>query len=528
MSGNSWIWKEAQALADRTQHKETVVFECGFGPSGLPHLGTFAEVARTTMVRRAFEELTGKKTELIVFSDDLDALRKVPENIPNRAMLKDYIGVAVSSVPNPFDTEHQSYSDYNNAKLREFLDSYGFDYTFVRASDLYYGRGRADHLLGFDKTVPKILRNAHEIAEIVTHDYSPERKETYCPIIPIGNDGKQVFEIMEYEYIPYSDYGTVHYKTVDGTSDFCYTTNPYGGNNFKFQWKVDWAMRWMALGVDYEMHGKDLLGSAAVGQRICKLLNMPAPLTFMYELFLDVNGEKISKSKGNGLEFGEWVNYAPADSLQWFLFQNPRKSRKLFLGMVPNTVDSFLKELDKPLSQDSAVWAIYGDNPPAGSPVSYAMLLNLVNIANTSDKNVLWQYVRNYAPEATPLKYPLLDVMIRGAIRYYVDRIEPTKQYRTPTDHDKQVLCALADGLEAAYASPEARELEGKDLAEYLMNTVYAVGKKFFGENKSALREDYFKMLYQVLMGQDSGPRFGQFAVIYGVENTIRLLRTVV
>lgn len=518
---NSWAFKEAQDLANLTRNKDSVItFECGYGPSGLPHLGTFAEVARTQMVRKAFEEITGKKTRLIVFSDDMDALRKVPTNIPqydkNGNPMENYIGMTLSYVPNPFDTDHESFAEHNNAMLQRFLDSYGFEYEFMSSKDCYQSGV-------FNKELTLIADNIQKVKDIVTHDYGNQggnRKETYCPFIPINPFTQvQFFELedwkIEGDLITWFD----GEKRV-GTSIH---------NGFlKCQWKVDWVLRWLSFDVDYEMHGKDLIGSAQVGEKVCKALGRNHPKTYMYELFVDENNEKISKSKGNGLEFKEWLRYAPVDSLRWFLFQNPRKSRQLHIGMVANTVDSYIRELGSPLNESNGVYAIYGNSPPETSPVSYSMLLNLVNITNTSDKDIIWKYINNYEENVNPESNPLLDEMVSGAINYYKDFIEPNKDYRIPSNQDKNVLNALALRLEVVYDLADD-DLSGKDLSEFLMSeAIYPVGKEIFGDDKDALRDDYFKMLYQVLMGQNSGPRFGQFAVIYGVNNTIDLLRSYV
>jgi len=475
------------------------------------------------MVRKAFEKLTGKETRLIVFSDDMDALRKVPDNVPNKEMLKEHIGKSLCEVPNPFDTDHKSFAEHNNAMLCEFLDRYGFDYTFVSATDMYDEYLPAGNVLDFQKAAYRIMRRLPEIADIVTHDYGEDRQGTYCPVIPIDPRTKQhVFETEEYRYDSSSDYGSLSYRLPGEEQwDGVYTANPYGGNSYKFQWKVDWPVRWMTFGVDYEMHGKDLLGSVATGQRIINALEQTAPLNYMYELFTDKDGKKISKSVGNGLDFTDWINYAPADSLRWFLFQNPRKSRKLYMEMVPDIVDRFIKEMGSDYDEDSGTWALYGDDTVEPPTISYQMLLNLVNVTDTQDTSVLWAYIQNYAPDAAPGQNALLDEMVEGAIRFYTDFIKDTKVYRTPDRTSRGALRTLALQIECCRS--DHPNLVGAELADVMMSeAVYEVGKEVYG--KENLR-DFFQMLYQVLMGQDSGPRFGQFIVAYGVQNTIDLLK---
>lgn len=508
---NSWIWKEAERLARHTEGKREVIFECGYGPSGLPHIGTFAEVARTSMVQRAFETITGRPSRIIVFSDDMDALRKVPDNVPNRSMLERYIGRPISQVPNPFDTAHESFADHNNHRLIEFLDRYGFCYEFVSSSTCYKNGT-------FNPILVNLARRLEDIKRIITHDYSPERRETYCPFLPI-HDGVVWNEVRDWNVKPDGLPEPFLYwfrnarspeSSYDDRQD---VVTPITNGNVKCQWKLDWAMRWIHFGVDYEMHGKDLLGSAQVGQRICQALGERAPLNFMYELFLDENGEKISKSRGNGFEFSEWVRYAPAESLQWFLYQNPRKSRKLHWAVVPQATDSLVKESHQEPNQNDAYWAIYGADRQTLSPISFTMLINLVSITDVTDSSELLRFVQNYNPEATLEAYPFLESMLRGALNYYTDHILPSKVYKTPNIQEKAALIALANAI------------EGLETADDIMYQAYEVGKLSYGEGPEL--KNFFQMIYQVLMGQDSGPRFGQFAEITGTEILVDRIREI-
>jgi len=512
----AWTWIEAKKLAERTEKKKAeVILETGYGPSGLPHIGTFQEVARTTMVKKAYEALTGKKARLISFSDDLDALRKVPSNVPNQEELAKYIGVSLTSVPNPYGSEYKSYAEHNNAKLQEFLDNMGFEYEFFSATECYKN-GK------FNEILKAIGRKVQEVKEIATYGYGIKggnRKETYCPFIPIDQEtGKQYFELepdwyVEDDHLFYKPLGETEIKKVS-----------LENGNVKCQWKVDWAVRWMALGVDYEMHGKDLMESAEKGQKLCKLLELPAPLNYKYEMFLDEQGAKISKSRGNGLEVDQWLRYAPKESLLWYIFQNPSKAHRLFIGVIPQAIDSLVKELDAEPDDNNASWFIFGEKRPKAPAVTYQMLLNLVNIANADNPDQIWKYIENYQPGIDRKKEDLLVKMVEGVINYYNDRIAPNKVYREPSDQDKKVLNDLADAIEKAEKEKPAN-IAGKDYGEYLMTFIYDVGKNHFGNDRDKLRDDYFKMLYQVLMGQDSGPRFGHFAVAFGVRDTVKLLR---
>ncbi len=511
----SWIWQEARKIDAKTKDKEVVLFQTGYGPSGLPHIGTFQEIVRTVMVMRAFKELTGKKTRLISFSDDLDALRKIPSNIPNSEKMQEFLGVSLCAIPNPFDTEYKSYAEHNIASLKKFLGEVGVECEFLIASEAYKSGT-------FNEALKEFGKKAKEIKEIVTKEYGitgSDRKDTYCPFIPI--DPKTNKHTMFVESDWYIDDDKLFYR--EKGTDKIKSTSILDGN-VKCQWKVDWPLRWNALDIDYEMHGKDLMSSVQSGKEILKLLNKPLPITYKFEMYLDEEGKKISKSKGNGLSFEEWIKYAPIDSLMWFVYQEPNKARKLFWGVIPMATDSLIKELESPDDKNKACWAIWQGKYPTFPPLSYQMLLNLVNIANTDNENVLWRYIKNYKPDINRENEYLLDKMVKGAINYYNDKIAPNKKYVVPTKEQKIIINELANRLESDYKEAD-KSLEGGDLADYLMGGVYEIGKNHFSNDKDALRDKYFKMLYQVIMGQDTGPRFAQFVVAYGVENSIKLLR---
>jgi lysyl-tRNA synthetase class 1 len=510
----AWPFEEARRLIQRLNKlpggkTKTVIFETGYGPSGLPHIGTFGEVARTSMVRHAFEVLTeGKrKTRLICFSDDMDGLRKVPTNVPNQDMLSAHLDRPLSAIPDPFDNEHESYAAHNNAKLRSFLDQFGFEYEFYSATECY----RSGMM---DQTLLKMLRVYNKVMEIILPTLGPERQATYSPFLPVCPRTGRVLQVPMIERHPRK--GTVVY--VDPETGKKVETKVTGGA-VKCQWKADWAMRWAALGVDYEMAGKDLIDSVTLSSRICKALGGTPPEGFNYELFLDDKGQKISKSKGNGLTIEDWLTYASPESLSLFMFQKPKAAKRLYFDVIPRAVDDYLqfvasyKGQDAKQQLDNPAWHIHGGTPPeAGLPITFALLLNLVSASNAHDKRVLWGFIRRIAPDASPETHPLLDRLAGYAVRYYEDFVRPTKRFRPPTEAERAGLLALDRMLAEAPAGASAEDLQ---------NLVYEAGKaNGFAEN---LR-DWFKAIYEVLLGQSQGPRFGSFVALYGVAETRALI----
>ncbi|MBI1301828.1 MAG: lysine--tRNA ligase [Alphaproteobacteria bacterium] len=521
----TWAFEEAKAVEKRLRaigrgeikapEKGYVLFQTGYGPSGLPHIGTFGEVCRTTMVMRAFQRLHPEiPTKLISFSDDMDGFRKVPTNVPNQEMLAEYLGQPLTKVPNPFDSEYPSYAHHNNAQLRSFLDQFRFDYEFVSATDDCYTTGR------FDKTLLLMLEKHEEIRQAVLPILGEERAATYSPFLPISPSSGKVLQVTILETHPAD--GTITFEDEDGTR----VTQEVTGGKVKAQWRADWALRWHALDVDYEMSGKDLKSSADIGKDILKILGKPNPAGFHYEMFLDEKGEKISKSKGNGLSMEEWLTYAPHESLAYYMFQRPTSAKKLYFDIIPKAVDEYITFVEKLPSQepekqlDNPAWYIHDGKIPNSqhSPISFALLLNLVNAANTDDRAVLWAFIKQYAPEADPESAPFLDRLVGYAIKYYQDFVLPEKSYRAPDDREKAALNALAGKL---------IELSGvrdnHPSAEDYMTAVFDAGKEN-GYDKEELRE-WFQALYQVLLGQDQGPRFGSFIALYGPEKTIQLIR---
>ena len=505
---NAWPFVEARKVLKRvggkTPDKGYVLFETGYGPSGLPHIGTFAEVLRTTMVRRAFERLSDIPTKLFAFSDDMDGMRKVPDNIPDGDKLQEFLPLPLSAVPDPFGT-HDSFAAHNNARLCAFLDDYGFEYTFVSATECYKS-GQ------FDAALLKMLAVYDAVQSIMLPTLGEERRKTYSPFLPVCAETGHVLQVPVVERDV--EAGTIVYQREDGKQ----VETPVTGGHCKLQWKPDWAMRWFALSVDYEMSGKDLIDSVKQSSKITRAMGGRPPESYTYELFLDENGEKISKSRGNGLTMEEWLAYAPKDSLAYFMFGKPTAAKRLYFDVIPKNVDEYLSHLAKFEKDDdavrlkNAVWHVHNGEPPQETvPLSFNVLLNLASACNTEDKEVLWGFIARYAPEASPEANPILDELVGFAIRYYMDFVKPNKRYRAADDRERAALSALIAGLESL---PEGAG------AEEAQNQVYEVGKQFEFE---PLR-DWFRALYEILFGQEQGPRLGSFIALYGVGETIALI----
>jgi lysyl-tRNA synthetase, class I len=510
----AWPFEEARRLIKRLDRlpggtEKTVIFETGYGPSGLPHIGTFGEVARTSMVRHAFEVLTdGRRiTRLVCFSDDMDGLRKVPDNVPNKPLLEAALDKPLTSVPDPFGT-HESFADHNNARLRSFLDQFGFEYEFLSATQCY-------HSGMMDATLLKMLAVYDDVMAIILPTLGPERQATYSPFLPVCQRTGKVLQVPMISRDVTK--GTVTYNDPE-TGDEVETQ--VTGGRVKCQWKADWAMRWTALGVDYEMAGKDLIDSVTLSSRICKVLGGTPPEGFNYELFLDDNGQKISKSKGNGLTIEEWLKYASPESLSLFMYQKPKAAKRLYFDVIPRTVDDYLQFISAYPNQEgkqkleNPVWHIHTGHPPrAELPITFALLLNLVAASNAHDKDVLWGFIRRISPGATPDEHPLLDQLAGYAVRYYEDFVAPTKVFREATEIERTALQALDKALAAAPADADAATLQ---------NLVYEAGKTN-GYPKENLRQ-WFRAIYEVLLGSTQGPRFGSFIELYGVDNTRTLI----
>lgn len=486
---------------------KAVIFETGYGPSGLPHLGTFGEVARTTMVRQAFRALVDDHipTRLIAFSDDMDGLRKVPDNIENKQPLIEDLGKPLTVVRDPFGT-HDSFGAHNNARLRAFLDGFGFEYEFVSSTDCYKGGL-------FDATLLTALERFDAIQKVMLPTLGEERRATYSPFLPISPTTGKVLQVPTLERNV--EKGTIVFEDEDGSK----VEVPVTGGHVKMQWKPDWAMRWTALGVDYEMSGKDLIDSVKASGAICKALGGVPPEGFNYELFLDENNQKISKSKGNGLSMEDWLRYGAPESLSYYMFQSPKSAKKLYFDVIPKATDEYLQQLDayqrqEPSKQlDNPVWHIHSGRPPQyGSPVSFSLMLNLVSAADASTKEILWGFLSRYIPGASAETQPLLDRLAGYAINYYEDFVKPTKSFRAPTDQERAAILDLLAKLKAMPA--------GTQDAELIQNEVFEVGKTHGFDPLRA----WFQALYEVLLGQSQGPRFGSFAAIFGIDRTIALI----
>ena len=520
----AWPFEEARKIVARlakAPKSGPVMFETGYGPSGLPHIGTFGEVARTTMVRNAFRVLTEDKvpTRLIAFSDDLDGLRKVPDNVPNKELLTQHLGRSLTSVPDPFGT-HPSFGEHNNARLRGFLDQFGFDYEFVSSTDMY--RSGA-----FDATLLIALERFDAIQAIMLPTLGEERRATYSPFLPIHPESGVVMQVpIEERHV---DRGTIVWR--DPVSGTRYETKVTGGHA-KLQWKPDWAMRWTALGIDYEMAGKDLIDSVTQSSKICRALGGTPPEGFNYELFLDEKGQKISKSKGNGLTIEDWLAYASPESLSLFMYQQPKSAKRLFFDVIPRNADDYLTFVEKYPGQDekarlmNPAWHIHAGNPPVVDvPISFSMLMNLVSVSNAEDRGVLWGFIRRYAPEASAEKNPKLDELAGYAVRYFHDFVKPTKIYKAPDAVEREALEALSAALARLPAGVSAEDVQaaaydvGRGVPRY--QDLKAKGAT---PEKPGVSSEWFAAIYKILLGQERGPRFGSFAVLYGLAETRALI----
>ncbi len=520
---NAWPFEEARKIVARLKKrpKDEVIFETGYGPSGLPHIGTFGEVARTTMVRHAFRVLTDDKvkTRLIAFSDDMDGLRKVPDNVPNKDLLAQHLGKPLTRVPDPFGT-HASFGEHNNARLRAFLDQFGFEYEFL-SSTACYTSGR------FDATLMRVLERFDQVMAIMLPSLREERAATYSPFLPIDPKSGVVLQVPVVAHD--AGAGTI---TYEDPATGARVTTPVTGGRCKLQWKPDWAMRWVALGVDYEMAGKDLIDSVKLSGEICRALGGEPPEGFIYELFLDEKGQKISKSKGNGLTIEEWLRYASPESLSLFMYREPKAAKRLYFDVIPRHVDEYQQYLEAYERQDlrqrlsNPVWHIHAGKPPkAEVPISFSMLLTLVSSSNAENAETLWGFIGRYRPGVTPQTHPKLGQLVDYALHYYRDFVLPAKKYRAPTEAERAALTDLRDAL--SQLPPDAS-------AEKIQEVVYEVGRRepFLDrtgkvktkDGKPGVSLEWFNMLYQVLLGQEKGPRFGSFVALYGLQNTVAMI----
>jgi len=523
-SSSAWPFQEARKIVARLKKhpKDEVIFETGYGPSGLPHIGTFGEVARTTMVRHAFRVLTDDKikTRLIAFSDDMDGLRKVPDNVPNREMMARHLGKPLSRVPDPFSSEYPSFAAANNARLRAFLDQFGFEYEFLSSTECYTS-GR------FDATLLRVLERFDTVMDIMLPSLREERAQTYSPFLPISPHTGIVLQVPILAHDARA--GTISYEDPDSKER---VTTLVTGGRAKLQWKPDWAMRWVALGVDYEMAGKDLIDSVRLSGEVCRALGGTPPEGFNYELFLDEKGQKISKSKGNGLTIEEWLRYASPESLSLFMYREPKAAKRLYFDVIPRHVDEYQQFLEAYERQDlkqrlsNPVWHIHSGEPPKPDmPISFSMLLTLVASSNAENAETLWGFIGRYRPGVTPQTHPKFDALVRYAVHYFRDFVLPQKRFREPSESERAALLDLREALSQLPADASAEEIQ---------QVVYEVGRRepFLDktgkiktkDGKPGVALDWFNLLYQVLLGQEKGPRFGSFVALYGLNNTIDMI----
>ncbi|KEJ95446.1 lysyl-tRNA synthetase, class I [Pseudosulfitobacter pseudonitzschiae] len=508
MTSKAWPFEEARRILKRYEkappEKGYVLFETGYGPSGLPHIGTFGEVARTTMIRRAFQEISDIPTRLICFSDDLDGMRKVPGNVPNPDALQEHLQKPLTSVPDPFE-KFESFGHHNNAMLRRFLDTFGFEYEFISATE-FYASGK------FDEVLLRAAEKYDEIMAVMLKSLREERQQTYSIFLPIHPETGRVL------YVPMKKVdaaeGTI---TFDDPETGTEMTLPLTGGNVKLQWKPDFGARWAALEVDFEMYGKDHSTNTPIYDSICRILGWKAPEHFTYELFLDENGQKISKSSGNGVSIDEWLTYASAESLSYFMYQKPKTAKRMHFDVIPKAVDEYHQQLRAYVDQDdkarlnNPVWHIHGgDVPESKMLVPFSMLLNLASVSQAEDKDRLWGFIQRYAPDATPQSNPDMDQAAGFAVRYFNDFVKPKRTFRLPTDLEREALEALRDELKA---------YDGALDDEALQSIVYSVGRDRFDPLRA-----WFTALYEVLLGASQGPRFGGFIALYGVDETIALI----
>ncbi|MDZ7905116.1 MAG: lysine--tRNA ligase [Cypionkella sp.] len=508
MKSKAWPFEEARALLKRYEKKAPekgyVLFETGYGPSGLPHIGTFGEVARTTMIRRAFEAISDIPTRLICFSDDVDGMRKVPENVPQQDMLRGHMQKPLTSVPDPYG-EYGSFGAHNNAMLRRFLDTFGFQYEFISATE-FYKSGR------FDDTLRLATERYDAIMNIMLASLREERQQTYSCFLPIHPETGRVL------YVPMKHVDALNHTITFDDEDGREWVLPVTGGNVKLQWKPDFGARWAALGVDFEMYGKDHSTNTPIYDGICEVLGGRKPNHMSYELFLDEEGQKISKTKGNGLSIDEWLTYAATESLSYFMYQKPKTAKRMHFDVIPRAVDEYHQQLRAYPDQDidaqvnNPVWHIHHGQPPASKMVvTFGMLLNLASVAGATDAAGLWGFIKKYAPDASPEANPDLDAAAAHAVRYFTDRIAPSRKFRLPNEMERAAMEDLRARLVA---------WEGETTDDALQTMVFAVGKEHGFDPLRA----WFQALYEVLLGASDGPRFGGFVALYGVSETIALM----
>ena len=507
-STSSWPFVEVRKLLKERKElikkKNKITFQTGYGPSGLPHIGTFGEVARTTMMINALNHILKIDHELITFSDDMDGLRKVPDNIPNDDILKKNLGKPLTSIPDPFN-KFNSFGEHNNEMLKKFLQKFNFKFIF-KSSTENYKNGI------FNESLKRVLEKYEEIMSIILPTLREERRKTYSPFLPICTKTGVVLEIPMLHLDKRSG------KVIFDNNGEKLETDIFNGN-CKLQWKVDWAMRWFTFDVDFEMYGKDLTESAILSSKICRALGKNPPNGFAYELFLDEKGEKISKSKGNGISIEEWLRYASPESLALYMYPNPKRAKKLYSEVVPKTVDEYLSLIEKYPTQEkkdqiqNPVWHVHNGKPPHEKIVMpFSMLLNLVGSSNADNKEILWKFINRFHKEIKPKDHKILDDLTNYAINYFKDKVEPKKKFKKPNAEEKKALENLIKKLS---------EIDKSLSPEEIQTYVYTVGKQN-GYDKNL--RDWFKLIYEVVFGEENGPRMGFFISFFGLRETIQLI----
>ena len=508
-STSSWPFVEIRKLLkdrkDIIKKKGKITFQTGYGPSGLPHIGTFGEVARTTMMINALNHIEKINHELITFSDDMDGLRKVPENIPNEEILKKNLGRPLTSIPDPFG-KFNSFAEHNNTMLKKFLKKFNFEFSF-KSSTENYKNGT------FNESLKRVAEKYEEIMNIILPTLRSERRKTYCPFLPLCPDTGKVLEI------PMLNLDKSTGKIIFDNQGKKIQTDIYNGN-CKLQWKVDWAMRWFTFNVDFEMYGKDLTESAILSSKVCKVLGKTPPSGFAYELFLDEKGEKISKSKGNGITIDQWLQYASPESLSLYMYQNPKRAKKLYYEIVPKAVDEYLDLIEKAKTQNelqllmNPVWHVHNSKVPTEDMVmSFSMLLNLVEASNAGNKELLWKFVKKYKTNISEKGHPIFDKLVGYAIKYFNDVIKKNKKYKKPNSDEKIALEALIKKLD---------DCNDEMSPEDIQTLIYSTGKES-GYSKNL--RDWFKLIYEVVFGDENGPRMGFFISFFGVKETKDLIK---
>ena len=507
-STSSWPFVEIRKLLKERSNiikkKNKITFQTGYGPSGLPHIGTFGEVSRTSMMINVLNHIKKIDSELITFSDDMDGLRKVPENIPNNKVLHENLGKPLTDIPDPFE-KYNSFGEHNNKMLIEFLKKFKFNFIF-KSSTENYKKGL------FNNSIERVLEKFDDIMNIILPTLRSERRKTYSPFLPICPETGKVLEI------PILEIDKKNKKLVFNNNGKKIETNIFNGK-CKLQWKVDWAMRWFTFDVDFEMYGKDLIESAILSSKICKVMGKQPPNGFAYELFLDEKGEKISKSKGNGITIEQWLRYASPESLSLYMYQNPKRAKKLYSDVVPKAVDDYLDNIEKYESQTTKnkllnpVWHIHKGKPPKEKIIMpFSMLLNIVGSSNAKTKEILWKFIKKFHKEIEPKNHKILDELTNYAINYFIDEVEPKKKFKKPNETEIKALKNLILILKKIPQSMPAEEIQTK---------IYSVGKES-GYSKNL--RDWFKLIYEVFFGEENGPRMGFFISFFGVKETIDLM----